>query len=78
MDLLSLTAPPARRALLISTEERPDLDGFREHLVRIGTPTDREHVPSPPLWLKQDQVDRTLVPQEVIQRIATWLESDRR
>jgi pimeloyl-ACP methyl ester carboxylesterase len=77
-NLLGLTGPLARRALVISTEERPDLDGFCEHLARIGTPTDREHVPSPPLWLKQDQVDRTLVPQEVIQRIATWLERERR
>ncbi len=73
LDLLSLTRPPARRVLLISTEEKHGLDLMSEHLVKIGTPTDRQHVPSPPLWLKQDQVDKTLVPQEVIQRITSWL-----
>jgi pimeloyl-ACP methyl ester carboxylesterase len=72
-DLLSLTRPPARRVLLISTEEKHGQDVLSEHLEKIGTPTDRQHVPSPPLWLKQDQVDKTLVPQEVIQRIASWL-----
>ena len=77
MDLLSLTRRPARRVLLISTEEKHGLDDLGEHLTKLGTPIDRQHVPSPPLWLKQDRVDRTLVPQEVIQRIATWLEEPR-
>ena len=73
LDLLRLTRPPAKRVLLISTEEKQGLAELGEHLVRLGTPTDREHVPSPPLWLKQDQVDKTLVPQAVIQRIGDWL-----
>jgi uncharacterized protein len=76
LDLLTLTRSPARRVLLISTEEKRAIDDLGEHLTGLGTPTDRQHVPSPPLWLKQDQVDRTLVPQEVIQRIATWLGED--
>jgi hypothetical protein len=59
--------------LLTSTEEKHGQDDLSEHLAKIGTPTDRQHVPSPPLWLKQDQVDKTLVPQEVIQRITSWL-----
>jgi pimeloyl-ACP methyl ester carboxylesterase len=73
LNLLSLPKLPAEKALLISTEERQGLEELADHLTRLGTPTDRQHVPSPPLWLKQDQVDKTLVPQEVIQRIASWL-----
>jgi uncharacterized protein len=73
VDLLGLTRPPARRVLLISTEEKHGLDELSDHLSKLGTPPDRQHVPSPPLWLKQDRVDKTLVPQEVIQRIASWL-----
>ncbi len=73
IDLMTLGDLQARNALLISTEQSPWLTPLREHLGRLGVPTQHEHIPFPALWLKQDEVDRTLVPHQVIQRIAGWL-----
>jgi pimeloyl-ACP methyl ester carboxylesterase len=76
IDLLTLGGLEARSALLLSTEQTPWLSPLREHLGKLGVAAQYEHVPSPALWLKQDQVDRTLVPHQVLQRIASWLSGE--
>ena len=73
VDLLALGKLHARSLLVLSTESTSRLAPFLEHLGKIGAAAEHENIPSPPLWLKQDQVDRALVPHQVIQRIAGWL-----
>lgn len=72
-DLLVQASPLARRIFIITTEKSPAAEALAAHLRTSGAETEYRHVPSPALWLKQDQVERALVPQEVIQRIGTSL-----
>jgi pimeloyl-ACP methyl ester carboxylesterase len=76
VDLLALERLQARKALVLSTEPTPWLTPLCEHLGRLGLEVQHEHIPSPALWLKQDRVDRTLVPHQVLQRITSWLSGD--
>jgi pimeloyl-ACP methyl ester carboxylesterase len=74
LDLLALEHPPASTVLIVSTQKGPGLPALREHLERLGARVDHQQVDSPPLWRTQDGMDRALVPQNVIQAVASWLE----
>jgi pimeloyl-ACP methyl ester carboxylesterase len=78
LDLLKLTRPPAPTVLLVSTQDEPALPALRDHLQRLGARVEHHHIDSPPLWRTQDGVDRALVPQNVIQAVASWLENGTR
>jgi pimeloyl-ACP methyl ester carboxylesterase len=73
IDLLAVGSLHARSLLVLSTDAPARIAPLMEHLGKLGLPAHHEHIPFPPLWLKQDQVDRTLVPHQVIQGIAGWL-----
>jgi pimeloyl-ACP methyl ester carboxylesterase len=74
LDPLALAGPPAPTVLLVTTQKEPGLASLREHLERLGSRVEHHHIDSPPLWRTQDGVDRALVPQNVIQAVASWLE----
>jgi pimeloyl-ACP methyl ester carboxylesterase len=73
IDLLSLASLHAKSLLVLTTDSNPGLAPLMKHLESLGLPAQHQHIPFPPLWLKQDHVDRTLVPHQVIQGIASWL-----
>jgi pimeloyl-ACP methyl ester carboxylesterase len=73
IDLLAAAHLHAKSLLVLSTEETSRFEPLLAHLAKLGIPAQHEHIPSPPLWLKQDQVDRALVPHQVLQRITGWL-----
>jgi pimeloyl-ACP methyl ester carboxylesterase len=72
-DLMTLTRSPARSVRIIATDPSPALDRLREHIASLGAAADLQHIASSARWLKRDQEDRALVPQEIIQHIAAWL-----
>jgi uncharacterized protein len=72
-DLMTLTRSPARSVRIIATDLAPALDRLRAHLESLGAPADLQHISSSARWLKRDEEDRALVPQDIIQHIAAWL-----
>ena len=73
LDLFALKHPPAPKVLLLTTQSAAAPESVRQHLQSLGAAVDHRHVDSPPLWGAQDDVDRALVPKNVIHSIGSWL-----
>lgn len=73
VNLLTLRRSPAPRVALISSDEDPSALALCDHLRHIGAVADRELRPGTKVWLKQDEMERALVPQATLSVIAAWL-----
>lgn len=71
LDLLQVRPPRAKPVLLVEGETTPDLAALAGHLQAAGRAT-HLHIPSFTIWV--EDVDKGLVPQQVIDRIAAWLD----
>lgn len=71
VDLLTLMPPRARPVLLVENQPTADLAALNERLAAGGKAT-HAHVPCFTVWI--DDVDKGLVPQQVIDTITAWLD----
>lgn len=73
IDLLAVDRCPAERVLLLM-EEAAGVDGRRleERLARLGARVDRRHDSGPPVWLRQDGMDRAVVASAAVEGIVAW------
>lgn len=71
LDLLATKAPRAVPLLLVESHNAPEHAALAAHLGAAGKLT-HEHVPSFTVWT--DDVDKGLVPSQVIAAIVAWLE----
>ena len=71
LDLLQLPAPRGKPVLLIESHDKPEIAELHEHLQR-GARSTHIKVPSFTVWV--EDVDKGLVPQQVIEAIAGWLD----
>ncbi|WP_129674305.1 serine aminopeptidase domain-containing protein [Candidatus Chloroploca sp. Khr17] len=71
LDLLAVPPPRARPILLIESHSMPEHAALANHLGARARLT-HEHVPSFTVWT--DDVDKGLVPNQVIAAIVAWLE----
>jgi alpha/beta superfamily hydrolase len=77
IDLMALPGVSARRVLVLgdgSGSER--LDAFQRGLEACGASVARSSVASTAVWLKQDEMDRTLVPLEILDLFVRQLRED--
>lgn len=66
IDLASLPACSARTVVLIGDANVPATAALRGRLESLGVPVEQPPVASAPVWLKQDEMDRALVPREML------------
>lgn len=66
IDLNTIERCSARRALLLSGGDRSLIKPLSARLQSLGVPVEDILLESSPVWLKQDTMDRTLVPREVL------------
>lgn len=71
LDLLQAQPPRGRPALLIESATTAELLALKARLEGVSRLT-HEHVPSFTVWV--EDVDKGLVPQQVIEAIAGWLD----
>ena len=73
LDLLGLERPAAHRICVVSSDSSPLSDRLAARLREQGAEVQLEHRPGLTVWLKEDEIIRTLVPLEVIGTIVSWL-----
>lgn len=71
LDLMAASVPRARPLLLVESHAAPEQLALAAHL-RADARLTHEHVPSFSVWT--DDVDKGLVPTQVIAAIVAWLE----
>lgn len=73
LDLMGLTRKPAGRVLLLSSDGSKLVASLKEHLVGLSSTAAYEHLPGAKVWVKEKELDQTLVPQSTLSTIGTWL-----
>lgn len=73
INLLQIKPPPGKPVLLIENQSSPELSAFADHLGTTGQLT-YQHIESFTTWV--EDVDKGLVPQQVIEAITHWLEQE--
>jgi pimeloyl-ACP methyl ester carboxylesterase len=78
LNLLALESQPARRALLLSTQDEEALFPLAEHFADRGVATDQRYIATPPVWVKtkdeQGKVDSsTVAPRDVLSACIEWM-----
>ncbi len=71
LDLLSITAKPAPRILLLEQSEGEHMPSFRAHLANLGAALTHQVVDDPVIWAEDP--DKALVPAQVLQAIIAWV-----
>ena len=72
IDLLQTPAPRARPVLLLESSSAPELTALAAHLKEGGARLTHEVIPSFTVWV--EDVDKGLVPHNLIEAIASWME----
>lgn len=78
LDLRTVSRCAARRALITASEQGEELSSLRAALSRLDIETEATRVAAAAVWVKQDDLDRTLVPREVHDVVVTWIGRGRR
>ncbi len=73
IDLAALPSCSARRVMLLGNAGSGEIAPLRGRLEELGVPVEHSSLDLTPVWLKQDQLDRTLVPRQVIDIAVKWL-----
>jgi pimeloyl-ACP methyl ester carboxylesterase len=71
IDLLATRARPARQVLIVESQRESALAPFGSHLVDLDTPVDHRFLPTPMIWI--EDINKVLVPHEVLQAVVAWL-----
>jgi pimeloyl-ACP methyl ester carboxylesterase len=75
VDLLRVTRPPARSALVVDSSEEPQQQRLRTHLETSGLRAHYEHVPSPRPWTQDPY--KLVLPSAIIEKVVTWISAQR-
>lgn len=73
IDLMTLPRSPAPRVAVFCNEDDPPAAALHERLRHQGAAADLEHQPDSRFWLRQDDIERALVPQASLRAITEWL-----
>lgn len=73
IDLTALPGPPAPRVAVVCNEDDPPATALYQHLRQQGAAVELEHQPDSRFWLRQDDIERALVPQASLRLITGWL-----
>lgn len=74
IDLLRLQQKPANNIFILESDKVTGNRQLREHLNGINASLSYEYVPSPKIWIKNnDKGGKGLVPIAVLQSIVTWI-----
>jgi len=71
LDLLRLTRAPAPRILLLSSVSEA-AHPLLARLEQLGTAADYEKLTGARVWVREGELNQAVVPQPVLQRIASW------
>jgi pimeloyl-ACP methyl ester carboxylesterase len=71
LALLMVDQKPAQHILLIDSQADPRTGQLRDHLQRLGATVQYQHLPGPPLWVRDPY--QALVPRPVLQAVGAWL-----
>jgi pimeloyl-ACP methyl ester carboxylesterase len=73
IDLMGVRPPAGARVAVLSSESDPAVDGLCGHLRTTGALIECHARPGPRVWLKQDDIERTLVPYAALSTVESWL-----
>jgi len=70
INLLSIRQKPANRILVIASSEEASQGRLRAHLKSLNANVDYQNVPSPEIWIEKN---KTIVPNEILKAVVTWI-----
>ncbi len=73
LDLRTGCATPPSRVAVITSDSDPEAVAICQHLKERGATVDFQPRPGPKVWLRQDQLERALVPRATLGAITAWL-----
>jgi len=76
LDLLKIAERPARRALVIESNDVVDQTPLRELLARLGTRVDHQRFSNPHLWVWLEDFAKVHVPHQILQAAVSWASGD--
>ncbi len=71
LDLLALTAPPARMVLIVNRQAEPEAARLQARLAAVGTRVQHQIVAGPTIW--KEDVDKALVPHATLDSLVAGL-----
>lgn len=72
LDLLAIEARPARRALVIESNDAVDQTPLRDLLGRLGTSVEHRRFSNPHLWVWLEDFAKVHVPHQILQAVVSW------
>ena len=76
VDLLTLEGPPARRVLVIESNESVGQEPLRERLEDLGLAVELERHSNPHLWAWIEDFGKVHVPHKILQAVVSWLSEE--
>jgi hypothetical protein len=71
IDLLAIRQKPAKKMLVVSSNEDADTGRLREHLISVGIPLTYKCLPSSQIW--RESPNEALVPHQLLQAVVAWM-----
>lgn len=75
IDLAAMPQKPADAILLIESSDEAVTNNFKNKLENAGVRVTYEHVPSPKIWLRQEEYS-LVVPAQSIQAMVSWMSDE--
>lgn len=72
LKLLSISRKPADKILMLEDSRTSNGLSLQMELLHHGAACEYEHVSSQKIWLKDENMDKTLVPVQALQAITSW------
>lgn len=73
IDLLAIQKGPAQRALIIQSQEQPDLHDLQSHMRSMNCVVEHHCLKVSPIWPWAENFGKTLVPYQALRSIVAWL-----
>ena len=73
LDLLSNEQKPAKKILIIESNEEVSQLQLNAHLKSLGVSVEYIHEPTPQLWIWEEAFGKVRVPHQILQSIISWL-----
>lgn len=74
LDLRHVVERAARRTLRIQTGPLPGVEDLDALLARTGVDLQRQEIPTAEAWTYNENVDKLIIPHDVLRAIETWCE----
>ena len=73
LDLLSLQRSPARRVLVIESNESIEQEPLRARLDSLGVDVELQRVANPQLWVWIEDFGKVHVPHRLLEAVVAWV-----